>query len=156
MLPRGFHVLAEPWFDHPNEPKGAAMCENERLLRTLYEAQAGGDLEGYFELRAEDFTMHIPGSSPIAGEYRGKEDMRRHFREIAELSGGSFRTSVHDVLGSDGHAVGLINATAERGGEVRDIPRVHVWHVREGRLSALWLHPADQKWFDEYWSGGAS
>ena len=124
---------------------------NEDLLRQAYGAQARGDLDSYLRLLSDDFVLHIPGSSRIAGEYRGSEEMRRHFREIAELSGGTFRTEIHDVLASEDHAVGLVAAHAEREGRRVDLPRVHVWHVQEGKLSELWLHPADQHAFDEYW-----
>jgi ketosteroid isomerase-like protein len=124
---------------------------NEELLRRAYEAQARGDVGSYLALLTDDFVLHIPGSSRIAGEYEGKEEMRRHFREIAELSGGTFRTEIHDVLATDEHAVGLVAAHAEREGRRVDLPRVHVWHIREGKLAELWLHPTDQRAFDEYW-----
>jgi ketosteroid isomerase-like protein len=64
---------------------------NEMLLRRAYEAQARGDLDGYIDLLADDFVLHIPVGSRIAGDYRGKDEVRRHFREIAELSEGTFR-----------------------------------------------------------------
>lgn len=62
---------------------------NEAVVRRAYEAQARGDIEGYIDLLSEDFVLHIPGRSQIAGDYRGKEEVRRHFREIAEISGGT-------------------------------------------------------------------
>jgi ketosteroid isomerase-like protein len=123
----------------------------EELVRRAYEAQSRGDLESYLDLLTDDFVLHIPGRSRIAGDYMGKEEMRSHFREIRELSGGTFKTEVHDVLGNDRHAVGLINATAEKDGQTVALPRVHVWHGRDGRLSELWAHPADQYAFDDYW-----
>jgi hypothetical protein len=58
---------------------------------------------------------------------------------------------VHDVLVSGEHAIALIEAEAVRDGRVRPLPRVHVWHIRDGKLSELWLHPSDQYAFDEYW-----
>lgn len=130
---------------------GIAVHPNEELLRRAYEAQARGDLESYLALLSDDFILHIPGLSRIAGDYRGKAEIRRHFREIAELSGGTFRTEIHDVLATDEHAIGLIAAFAEREGHRVDLPRVHVWHVRDGELAELWLHPVDQPRFDEYW-----
>jgi ketosteroid isomerase-like protein len=127
------------------------MPHNAMLLRQAYQAQGRGDLDGYVGLFSDDFVLHIPGRSQIAGDYRGEDEVRRHFREIAELSGGTFRAEVHDVLATDEHIIGLVNAVAEREGVVVDLPRVHVWHVRDGKLAELWLHPADQYAFDEYW-----
>jgi ketosteroid isomerase-like protein len=125
--------------------------ENEGLLRRAYEAQARGDLESYLDLLTDDFVLHVPGRSRIAGVYRGRNEVRRHFREIAELSGGTFRTEVHDAMASRDHAIGLVDARAERDGRTVALPRVHVWHVRDGKLSELWLHPLDQDAFDDYW-----
>lgn len=44
-----------------------------------------------------------------------------------------------------------MNARAEREGQLVDLRRVHVWHVRDGQLAELWLHPVDQYAFDAYW-----
>ena len=121
------------------------------LVRRAYAAQMAGDLDAYLALLADDFVLRIPGQSRIAGEYRGRDEMRRHFAEIAKLSGGTFRTIVHDVTGSDEHVIALVHASAERDGVVVELPRIHVWHVRDGALAELWLHPVDQAAFDAYW-----
>ena len=127
---------------------------NLELVRRAYAAQAAGDLDSYLAMLTDDFVLHIPGRSQIAGEYRGREAMRGHFAEVARLSGGTFRTSVHDVTSSDEHVMALVEARAERDGIVVDLPRIHVWHVRDGALSELWLHPVDQDAFDAYWGTG--
>jgi ketosteroid isomerase-like protein len=124
---------------------------NATLVRRAYAAQAAGDLDGYLGLLTDDFVLHIPGRSQIAGEYRGRAAMRGHFADIVRLSEGTFRTSVHDVAASDDHVVALVSAQAERDGEIVALPRIHVWHVRNGALSELWLHPVDQDAFDAYW-----
>lgn len=124
---------------------------NERLVRDVYEAQSRGDMDAYLGFLTDDFVLHIPGRSRIAGDYRGKDEVRRHFREVAELTGGTFRTNVHDVVAGADHAVGLIEASGERGGKTADLPRVHLWHVPGAKLSELWLHPTDQYVFDDFW-----
>jgi ketosteroid isomerase-like protein len=129
----------------------ATPHQNEILLRMAYDAQARGDIDAYLQLLSDDVVLHIPGRSRIAGEYRGKEEVRLHFTEIAALSGGTFRAGVHDVLAGDEHVVGLVRAQAERDGVTVDLPRVHVWHVRNGKLAEVWIHPADQYAFDDYW-----
>ncbi len=58
---------------------------------------------------------------------------------------------MHDVVAGESHAVGLIQVRAEIDGNTVELPRVHVWHVAEGLLTELWLHPVDQAAFDEYW-----
>jgi len=51
---------------------------------------------------------------------------------------------VHDLLGSDDHAVGLLRITAARGHHHVDMPVVHVVHVADGRIREVWAHPVDQ------------
>jgi hypothetical protein len=85
---------------------------SEELVRRAYAAQAGGDVDAYVGLLSDDFVLHIPGQSRIAG---------------------------------------LIGAEAERDGTTVLLPRVHVCHVRDDALAELWLIPADQYAFDEFW-----
>jgi uncharacterized protein len=118
------------------------MHLNEGLVRRAY---------AYVSLLSEDFVLRIPGRSRIAGDYAGEARLRQHFGEIAELSGGTFRTRVHAVLAWDDHVVALIDASAEREGQSISLPRVHVWTVRNGRLAELRIHPIDQQAFDNYW-----
>jgi ketosteroid isomerase-like protein len=68
---------------------------HEKLARRAYEAQSRGDIETYLDMLTDDFVLHIPGRSRIAGDYRGRGDMRRHFREIGELSGGLSKLWLH-------------------------------------------------------------
>ncbi len=129
----------------------ATPHQNEIVLRMAYDAQARGDIDAYLQLLSDDVVLHVPGRSRIAGEYRGKEEVRQHFSEIAALSDGTFRTGVHDVVAGEEHVVGLVRAQAKRDGATVDLPRVHVWHVRNGKLAEVWIHPADQYAFDAYW-----
>jgi ketosteroid isomerase-like protein len=32
-----------------------------------------------------------------------------------------------------------------------DVPVVHVWHVRDGKLAEARAHPTDQHLLDEFW-----
>lgn len=132
------------------------MHPNEQLVRSLYASQARGDIDAYLGMLTDDVVFHIPGRSVVAGTFIGRDEVRRHFREVAELSRGTFRTAVHDVLANDEHCVALIGATAEREGVSVELPRVHVWHARDGLLAELWLYPLDQADFDDFWGRGTA
>ncbi len=66
------------------------MHPNVALLRALYDAQGRGDIDAYLGMLSDAIIFHIPGRSRIAGDYVGKQSVRRHFEEIFELSGGTF------------------------------------------------------------------
>jgi hypothetical protein len=43
------------------------MHSNEALVRSLYEAQARGDLDAYVSFLTDEFVLHIGGRSQVAG-----------------------------------------------------------------------------------------
>jgi ketosteroid isomerase-like protein len=49
-------------------PEAKAVVEE--VLTRQREIYAGGDLRRSRELLAEDIVWHVPGTSPIAGDYR--------------------------------------------------------------------------------------
>src|SRR2546428_6445373 len=91
-------------FEHPN----AALVER------LYAAFDAGDREALKKLIAEDAVWHVPGSTEISGDHRGHEAIFAYLAKLAELSGGTFRAELIDVLASDMHAAALAAAIGER------------------------------------------
>ena len=123
---------------------------NEDLLRKGYAAFAEGDLETVMGLFADDIKWHVPGRNPLAGDYSGKEEVGAFFSRFMELTNGTFRIDVHDVLANDDHGVALIHSTAQREGKSLDSNDVHVWHISDGRATEHWIHPGDQYAADEF------
>jgi ketosteroid isomerase-like protein len=125
---------------------------NLDLLRQAYDALGAGDLATLFSLLSDDVTAHVPGTSPVAGEYRGKEAVGGYVAKLGELSGGTLRFEPHDVTASEAHGVGLVRDLAERGDKALAMNNVHVWHVAGGRLTEIWIYPGDVYAWDEFWS----
>jgi ketosteroid isomerase-like protein len=125
---------------------------NETLLRSLYDAFSRRDLATVRTLFADDIVFHQPGRNPTSGDYQGVDGVLRLLGTLAERSGGTFRAEIHDILASDQHAVALLRVSAQRGPRNLDVPVVHVWHIRDGKLAEAWVHPADQAGLDEFWA----
>lgn len=89
---------------------------NEDLVRRGYAAFGSGDMAKLRELFADDLVWHVGGRSPIAGDYKGKDEVLVCTR-LAERAGGALRLDVHDVLANDEHVVALVKVTAEREGK---------------------------------------
>jgi ketosteroid isomerase-like protein len=68
-----------------------------------------------------------------------------YFGRTMELTGGSFRVEVHDVIANDEHAVGLHVAHAERGGSALRDNTVLVFQVSDGKATEV-----RQYWADPY------
>jgi ketosteroid isomerase-like protein len=51
-------------------------------LRSVYEAVSRGDWDAAFREAPPDFELKTPDRNPIAGTYRGAEEVRRYFEEL--------------------------------------------------------------------------
>ncbi len=125
---------------------------NEELARRSLEAFSTGDMDAFAGLLDEDAVFHFPGRGPLAGDHQGKGQVLATLAKQGELSGGTFRVEVHDVLANDEHAVLLVRARAERGGKMWNDNGLLVFHTKNGKVSEAWLHPGDQYAGDEFFS----
>jgi uncharacterized protein len=117
----------------------------EELVRRGYDAFSRGDMQTLREVFSPDIVWHSAGRSQLAGEYAGVDAVLGFFGRTMELTGGTFRVDVHDVVANDEHVVGLHAVTAEREGRTLRDQNVLVFHVRDGRASEVW-----QLWADQY------
>ncbi len=111
---------------------------NATLVRRLYDAFSSADMETVLSLFADDIVYHVPGRNLLSGDYRGKDQWLGLIGRVAELTGGTFRVDVHDVLGNDEHAVALTRQTAARNGKSLDTEEAHVFHFRDGKIAEMW------------------
>jgi ketosteroid isomerase-like protein len=69
-----------------------------------------------------------------------------------ELSGGTFRLRIDDVLSKGDRVVVLCTESARRGDRIWSSPQVHVWTVKDGRATAFEEYAGDQQAEDEFWA----
>jgi ketosteroid isomerase-like protein len=126
---------------------------NEDLVREGFAAFGRGDMDALRkQIFAEDIRYHVPGRSPLAGDYEGIEQVLQLFARLFELSGGTFSAELHDVLANDEHAVALTTVRAERAGKQLTDNQVLTFHIRDGKASEAWVQATDQYAGDEFWS----
>lgn len=125
---------------------------NEERARKGFEAFSAGDMDTVRETFADDIVWHVPGRSQLAGDYRGKDEVFSFFAKLMDLSGGTFRVEVHDILANDEHVVALTRSTAEREGRRHETKGAQVFHANaDGLLTESWFHPEDAYADDEFW-----
>src|SRR5215471_19899531 len=78
-----------------------AAAQNEALIRSGYDAFVGGDVPGVLALFDPNILWHVPGRGPLSRDYRGPEDVMGFFQHFMDLSNGTFRIQVDDVLAKD-------------------------------------------------------
>jgi uncharacterized protein len=125
---------------------------NEDRIRKGYEAFAAGDFAALDELLDDNVTWHTPGNNSLSGDREGKQAVFEFFGKTVEVTGGTFRLELHDVLANDEHGVALAVATGEREGKSLEDRQVQVFHIRDGKVTESWNHPGDQKAVDEFLS----
>jgi uncharacterized protein len=125
---------------------------NEELVRGAFDAFAKGDVDTLRESMAQDAVWYVPGRNQLSGEHRGVDAILGFFAKTMELSGGTFRMDVHDVVANDDHTVALFGARAEREDRSYENRNVLVMHVRDGKLTETWLMSENQYAADEFFS----
>jgi ketosteroid isomerase-like protein len=126
---------------------------NEDLVRQGFAAFSSGDIEALQnQFFAPDIRWHFPGHSVVAGHHEGAAKVAEMFAKLAELSGGTHRVELHDVIANDDHVVALHTTRAERAGKQLEINAIQVFHVRDGKLTEAWTAHDDLYAVDEFWS----
>ena len=130
-----------------------SIAANAALVRRIMEAFA--DKEG-FALRnafAEDAVWHVPGSSAMAGDYRGRDEIVTFLRRTAELTGGTHRVELLWVVADDEHTVAVYRARGHReAGRRLDIEQALLIELRDRLWARVRAQPLDQTAFDAFWA----
>src|SRR5205807_7657374 len=135
-------------------PRGGWMAEhpNVALLRKGYEAFVKGDMDTLNGLFTDDIIWHEGGRGPLAGDYKGKEQVFGLLGKLFELSEGTIKVEVHDILANDEHAVALVTISASRKGRSFSGTSVDVFHVRDGKAAEFWDNVTDRYGLDEVYN----
>jgi ketosteroid isomerase-like protein len=133
---------AAPWPDHPNVA----------LVKRACIAARKGDRSVVEELFAEDAELYVPGNNLLAGYYEGREGILAFYSKARELSGGTLRAYLHDVVANGHHAFAIENFMASRGGRNLDSRDVTVFHVVDGKIGGGTRLFTEIQVHDEFWS----
>src|SRR5436853_7653418 len=91
---------------------------NAEAMRKGYAAFSRGDMDALRnELFTSDIVWHQGGRNQTSGDYRGVDAVLGLFGKLFQLTDGTFRVEVHDVLASEDHAVVLARVHGQRGGK---------------------------------------
>lgn len=128
------------------------MHPNEALVRTGYDAFVGGDLEKVAAFLHPDVVWHVAGSGPLAGVYRGHQELLEFFAHIAEMTKGSITIQAGDILASDDQVVVLTTLKATRGDRTLDDRGVAVFKISDGKATEVHLFAEDQAALDGFFA----
>ena len=130
----------------------ASAQENAATIRRGYELFNNGDLAGLTPLFHPDVVWHAGGRGPLGGDKRGRDAAFAYFRQLGELSGGTFRAELHDVVANDEHVVGLHTDVAQHESRSLNLKETIVFHLEGGVIVEAWEAYEDSQAMDEFWS----
>ena len=129
-----------------------SATEDLSVIQSAYEAFGRGDIPAVLATFSPDIQWHIPGRNPLAGTYKGHDEVVGFFTQLMERSGGTFGIEVNDWLASDNHVVVLVRESGQRDGKRLDVTGAHIWRLRDGKAVEFSFGSADQHAQDEFWA----
>jgi ketosteroid isomerase-like protein len=87
---------------------------DEDLVREVFAAFGRDDLDALRDQYvAEDVRFYYPGRDALAGNHDGVPRVLAMFGRAFELTGGTIRLEMHDVIANGEHAVALFTARTQ-------------------------------------------
>lgn len=92
--------------------------EAVEVVRRGYEAFNHTDVETLLGIFSKDAVQHVPGSSPLAGTYKGPEAILGYYGQLAEMTDGTFRAHPLDLHSDEhGHVLAYHQLSGVKNGE---------------------------------------
>ena len=97
---------------------------NATIIRKAYDDFGNGNVPAVLEAFDASITWHVPGHSPLSGDYKGHDQVVRFYKHTLALCGGIFAIEVHHVLAEEDVVVVLVTVKTERNGRSAAFPEV--------------------------------
>jgi ketosteroid isomerase-like protein len=121
----------------------------EEFARRQSAMYRGGDAEAVRDLLTPDVVWHVPGTSPIAGDHRGRDAVMAYFERRRALAGGGMTIVPGERLIAGDTVVQLADGLI---GESLRWRTVGVYRFDGDRVAEAWLVPLDLAAFDAIWT----
>ena len=126
---------------------------NSEIVRRFHAAQGQGDGAAVMEALADNVVWHVPGTNVLSRDYRGKAEVAGFFAKVRELSGGSIRTELLDLLDGETFGIALVRVFAEREGKTLDGQfQAFTYRIENGKIAEFWFMVEDRYAVDAFWS----
>jgi ketosteroid isomerase-like protein len=110
--------------------------ENIEVIRQIYEAFARQDLEGLLTLVDLDCVVTQDPSLPWGGRHIGHDGVTAF--ALALIGSSDSAVLVESLFEADGQVIqfGRSKGTVRTNGNAFDVPEVHIWTLRDGKVVA--------------------
>ena len=111
--------------------------ESVDVVRGVYEAFGRGDVAAVLGAMADDVEWYEAEGMPYGGVYRGGQAVVENVFGPIMRDVSNFAVSPEQIIGS-GDTVAVVvryTGTGQATGKQLDLPVVHVWDVRDGKIA---------------------
>jgi ketosteroid isomerase-like protein len=119
------------------ETPKVAVAGNADVVRTGYAAFAAGDIPGVLSLFAEDLVWSTPTSVPFGGVYAGPQGAAEFFTKLPQNFAELIVQPERYLEAGDSVVVPGRHKGRSLSGRGFDVPFVHVWTLRNGKVTAF-------------------
>ncbi|MEN9722452.1 MAG: hypothetical protein RJB38_438 [Pseudomonadota bacterium] len=125
--------------------------QHETSIKRLYELWQTGEVAAIEREFSPKLTFEIKGNTLLSGKH-DRAQFAGLMTKMKELSGGTFRSEIHDMLVSDRHAMVLGTYKLSRGGVAFEYRSVQVWRFENGLPIAGYEYLRDHDQFHQIWT----
>jgi len=129
-----------------------AARANELVVRRIFDAFARKESFALRDIFAPHAVWTVPGDGVMAGAHQGREAIFRFLGRLPKETGGTYASSLVDVLASDDRAAALYRASGDRLGRRLDLDQVLLFRLEDGLVVEVLALPADPAAFEAFWA----
>jgi uncharacterized protein len=106
-------------------------------VSTMYECFASGDVEGILALTDPEIEIQHVEGLPWGGRYKGHEGVLQFIQRLLENVEARLEPQATFEAGDTVVHIARARGTARATGRSVDLPEVHLWKVRDGKIVSL-------------------
>jgi uncharacterized protein len=99
------------------------MHSNGEIIKQAYDAFGRGDMSTVFGILDKGIKWHVPGQSPLSGDYRGHDEVMGFFKKCMDLSQGTLRIDLRDIAATESSIFVLLARLSSEYGRKAERPR---------------------------------
>ena len=126
--------------------------DNERQLRAGYGAFASGDLATVQQMFHPGVIWHAQRLGQLGGDHVGWPAVAEFFGRSMQLTRGTFRVEVLDVLTNTTGGAVVVRSSGERDGKRLDDRQVHLYQLENGQVVEVWQFVGDGHAAEDFWA----
>jgi len=136
----------------PVQSEMELSAQNAELLGQGYQAFADQDMATIHRTFSPDVVWHAQRLGILGGDHRGLDAVLQFFGQTMELTAGTFRVEVKEILANANGAAAVVRSSATRGDRTLDSHQIQHFHIKDGQVVEVWQFVSDAHAVEAFWS----